>query len=386
MIIVNTDLRSFISGVCSGTNFSIPFTKDKLDKLKELETQSKNLTSYEEFKDVVAQFREELKVDYKSTLSDKLDSVSYVPETGQYHLTLGKGYSAVYIPEKIMNLIIDNDSRGIENTPIINMCRRFLANPKPTQDRFNMLANYVTQTWLDYNAMEELMDSQGLSEEVAAKFCTYSDIQITQEGYLKTSKVVDVIKGIESSETKQKLQRDSKGRFIKPTQEQRSYLESMEFEPAIYKSGDKFYSGGVLGYKYEIGKLASLPSWDFTSLVDNTFHHKGLHNGGLRYVEGYLYGDRQLLDVFVCPSQIAKFTNEGIGEMTCKEFFIFGTSTIDGNMKSLYHTSTYAKIQSEQIQKDMDELVKAKEEIASKLDEIDSKIHSTADFHKLLSI
>lgn len=386
MIIVNTDLRSFISGVCSGTNFSIPFTKDKLDKLKELEAQSKNLTSYEEFKDVVAQFKEELKVDYKSTLSDKLDSVSYVPETGQYHLTLGKGYSAVYIPEKIMNLIIDNDSRGIENTPIINMCRRFLANPKPTQDRFNMLANYVTQTWLDYNAMEELMDSQGLSEEVATKFCTYSDIQITQEGYLKTSKVVDVIKGIESSETKQKLQRDSRGRFIKPTQEQRAYLESMEFEPAIYKSGDKFYSGGVLGYKYEIGKLASLPSWDFTSLVDNTFHHKGLHNGGLRYVEGYLHGDRQLLDVFVCPSQIAKFTDEGIGEMTCKEFFIFGTSTIDGNMKSLYHTSTYAKIQSEQIQKDMDELVKAKEEIASKLDEIDSKIHSTADFHKLLSI
>ena len=103
-------------------------------------------------------------------------------------------------------------------------------------------------------------------------------------------------------------------------------------------------------------------------------------------MNSYLYGDRQLLDVFVCPSQIAKFTDEGIGEMTCKEFFIFGTSTIDGNMKSLYHTSTYAKIQSEQIQKDMDELVKAKEEIASKLDEIDSKIHSTADFHKLLSI
>lgn len=386
MIIVNTDLRSFISGVCSGTNFSIPFTKDKLDKLKELEAQSKNLTSYEEFKDVVAQFRKELKVDYKSTLSDKLDSVSYVPETGQYHLTLGKGYSAVYIPEKIMNLIIDNDSRGIENTPIINMCRRFLANPKPTQDRFNMLANYVTQTWLDYNAMEELMDSQGLSEEVATKFCTYSDIQITQEGYLKTSKVVDVIKGIESSETGQKLQRDSRGRFIKPTQKQRSYLESMEFEPAIYKSGDKFYSGGVLGYKYEIGKLASLPSWDFTSLVDNTFHHKGLHTGGLAYVNSYLHGDRQLLDVFVCPSQIAKFTDEGIGEMTCKEFFIFGTSTIDGNMRSLYHTSTYAKIQSEQIQKDMEELVKAKEEIASKLDEIDSKIHSTADFHKLLNI
>lgn len=386
MIIVNTDLRSFISGVCSGTNFSIPFTKDKLDKLKELETQSKNLTSYEEFKDVVAQFKEELKVDYKSTLSDKLDSVSYVPETGQYHLTLGKGYSAVYIPEKLMNLIIDNDSRGVENTPIINMCRRFLANPKPTQERFNMLANYVTQTWLDYNAMEELMDSQGLSEEVATKFCTYSDIQITQEGYLKLSKVVDIIKGLEPEEPAQKLQRDSKGRFIKPTSEQKAYMESMEFEPCMYKNGDKFYSGGVLGYKYEIGKLAALPGWEFTSLIDEAYHHKGLHGGGLRYIERYMYNNTQILEVFGCPSQIAKFTEQGIGEITFKEFFIYGATTIDGNMRGLYHTSTYAKIQSEQIQKDMNELVKAKEEIASKLDEIDSKIHSTTDFHKLLSI
>ena len=76
-----------------------------------------------------------------------------------------------------------------------------------------------------------------------------------------------------------KLQRDSKGRFIKATQEQQLYLENMQFKPAIYKNGDKFYSGSELGYKYEIGKLAALPGWEYTSLVDESYHDKGLHMG-----------------------------------------------------------------------------------------------------------
>ena len=114
---------------------------------------------------------------------------------------------------------------------------------------------------------------------------------------------------------------------------------------------------------------------------------------GLSYVEGYLGYDRQLLDVFVCPSQIAKFTDHGLGEMTCKEFFIFGTSTIDGNMRSLYHTSSYAKIQSEEIEKQMIELLetktKLKEEIEiieEQLETVGNQIFTTKEFFKAINI
>ena len=100
-----------------------------------------------------------------------------------------------------------------------------------------------------------------------------------------------------------------------------------------------------------------------------------------------------MLDVFVCPSQIAKFTDSGLGEMTCKEFFIFGTSTIDGNMRSLYHTSSYAKIQSEEIEKQMMELAKIqtklKEEveiIEEQLDAVTSQMIQVKEFHKVINI
>ena len=43
--------------------------------------------------------------------------------------------------------------------------------------------------------------------------------------------------------------------------------------------------------------------------------------------------------------------------MTCKEFFIYGITTIDGNMRSLYHTSSYAKIQSVEITSSIEEVL-----------------------------
>lgn len=107
---------------------------------------------------------------------------------------------------------------------------------------------------------------------------------------------------------------------------------------------------------------------------------------GLSYVQGYLYGDRQLLDVFVCPSQIAKFTDHGLGEMTCKEFYIYGATHMDGNMRSLYHTSNYCKIQSSEIVTDM--IAKANEglQIRARLGEIKDSILKASVFTKTLEL
>jgi len=107
---------------------------------------------------------------------------------------------------------------------------------------------------------------------------------------------------------------------------------------------------------------------------------------GLSYVQSYLYGDRQLIDVFVCPSQIAKFTDHGLGEMTCKEFYIYGATYMDGNMKSLYHTSNYCKIQSSEISSGM--TTKAKEifQLKNKLEDIKVDILKASVFTKTLEL
>ena len=279
MIIVNTDKQSFISGTYGGKNFSIPYSEEKYKELKALEHDSTLAKTPEEFKEVISIFSKAIQVDFKAAMALSIHGLTYVPETGKYYITIGEKHSSINVPEVLVKIITNNYARGIENIPIINMCRRFLVNPKPTQERFDMLANYVTQTWTDYNAAEKMAEEQGIDIEVALKYCTYSDIQITTEGYLKTYKVVDLLKDLSPEECTSKLQRDSKGRFIKATQEQQLYLESMQFEPAIYKNGDEFYSGSELGYKYEIGKLAALPGWEYTSLVDESYHDKGLHTG-----------------------------------------------------------------------------------------------------------
>ena len=114
---------------------------------------------------------------------------------------------------------------------------------------------------------------------------------------------------------------------------------------------------------------------------------------GLSYVQGYLYGNRHLLEVFVCPSQIAKFTDQGLGEMTCKEFFIYGITTIDGNMRSLYHTSSYAKIQSEEISiqitdalESEDELKYVQKVVDLALEDNSKELRSLMSFSKTINI
>lgn len=282
MIIVNTDLKSYISGCYGGKNFSIPFTKEKYEAIKELEECAKGAKTHGELKNVYSFMDEEVKVDYNSLMVASVEGLVYRKDTKTYHLVMGEGFSDLYLPEVLVNKVVDNYSRGIENTPIVNMFRRFIYNPKPTQERLDMLANYVTQTWFDEEEADRLMEEQGLSEEVAKVYATYNNIQITTEGYLRTYKVVDIIHNEETSKNRKSLpMRDEKGRFIKgaKAEEAKKFLEDIDFTPAIWKDGDKFFSNGVLGYKYKIGELAALPDWSYTSLVDESYHDKGLHTG-----------------------------------------------------------------------------------------------------------
>ena len=80
-----------------------------------------------------------------------------------------------------------------------------------------------------------------------------------------------------------------------------------------------------------------------------------------------MYTER--LDCFVCPSQIGRFTDMGIGEMAVKEFFIFGPGSLKGTTRGLYHTSTYAKIQSQTIKDSIEEFAQLCKETTSAFDD-----------------
>ena len=360
MIIVTTNGIDIISGSVNNVKFNIPYNKELLVELKDLETKSNLVETLEEYKEIVNEFNEKIKQPLiKEVVARDIPGLHFNKETNTYHIKLGNSFSLLNIPEVLVNIIVSNFERKIESTPIINMCRRFLMNPKPTQERFDMLGFYVTQEWLDEKEMNKLIEEKGYSEELARKYATFSDIQITQEGYLKCSKVVEP-KEMDLLKYKGELKRDESGRFLKKDALQRPiYIEDMRFSPAIYTGGALFYSGTDLGYIYRVGQIAALPYWSQVEMSDNREHFGGgLYCGGMRYVENYVWGSRVLLDVFVCPSMIGKFTQEGIGELTCKEMYVYGGNSLTGTMKGLYHTSTYSKIQSSELIKRIEEELK----------------------------
>lgn len=372
MIIVNTDKNTFISGSFGGKNFNIPYVEETYLKLMALENDFKNVKTPAEAAVVYEVFQENIKQD-TSVKDAEIEGFVKDPKTGNLHLKLGKRHSALYMPQILVDLMLKNKENKIENTPIINMIRRFLLNPLATQIRLELLANYTQQKFVDKVELERLKEEEGLAYEIALPRATFSDLQITAEGYLKTSKIVNEITTkwsiVVDKDGKPVLDEDGEIQKeqvplyktsygideetgeVTTTTELPEFLEDRKFEPSIYSGGDKFFCGDVLGYKYQLGKLAALPSWDNVDCNDGIKHRKGLHVGGLAYIACYEGMYKERLDCLVCPSQIGRFTDQGIGEMAVKEFFVFGPGSLKGTTRGLYHTSTYAKIQSASIQK-----------------------------------
>ena len=300
MIIVNTDREKFITGSYNNKNFNVPYEEELYSILKEYETQANSTESFAEYKAICESVEKVLtELNIKDKVEALDENVVKLTATGKYHITInGKVFNKVHIPEKIMDLIHSNIERGIEISPLVNLCIRFMLNPKPTQNRFNMLANYITATFTDLEEVERLTEAK-FDIEVAKKLATYPDMQITAEGYIKTSKVVEEITKkwslklvdgkpvIEDGKLVKELvdayaktySIDEETGEVTETTDYPEYMEDRKFSPAIYRNGDQFTSGGVLGYKYEIGKLAQLPSWDMVSMVDGEYHEKGLHTG-----------------------------------------------------------------------------------------------------------
>lgn len=398
MITVTTDKETFISGSYGAKNFNIPYSEEVYLKMKDVQKVANSAEDFKDYTKALEDFEALTKYDFKSQTFIH-DNIVYVMATDTYHLKINDHvFDELSIPDDIMDIILNNVERDIDVSPIVKMCVRFMLNPKPTQSRFNMLAKYITQKFTDHEEVQRLMEEEGFSEEVALDMATYADLQITEEGYLRTSKVVDEItkKWSIQLDDSGKPVLDEDGNVVKilvdrysksyeideetgevtETVEYPEFLEDRKFTPAIWKHGDKFFSGGELGYKYEIGKLASLPDWTFVDTEDERKHQRGLHTGGLRYIEGYYSPDRnEILDVFVCPSQIAKFTDAGLGEMTCKEFYIYGASRMKGNLRSMYHTSKYTSTLIETL----------KETLIAKLQEKTEELDETIDSQELIS-
>ena len=386
MISLLTDKKSFISGDMSGKKYNVKYDETLCAELVELQELSESCETREEFNGIQESFAKKLE-DFtpKTIYFGGTKTIVRLPETGKLHLSFKEGvHSRLYFPQALEDMLIYSLEEDIDFSPIVKVVEAFMFNPLPTQDRLEMLANYLTATFVDRDKYNELIE-EGFSNDVAIERSTYRDLQITKEGFLKTSKVATEITEkwsivmadgkpvmVDGKPKKELVPRyatsweidESTGECTKVV-DTPQFLEQRAFKPAIYSGGDNFFSGDVEGYKYEVGKLASLRDWDKVAMKDNCKHEKGLHVGGLRYIENYVSSSREVLRCFVCPSKIGKFTDDGIGEMTVLEMFIYDCTTIEDTTEGMYHSSAYQETRRVEFQKMLEDASAAKAEEAA---------------------
>ena len=106
--------------------------------------------------------------------------------------------------------------------------------------------------------------------------------------------------------------------------------------------GDAFFCEGTNGYTkpchfIKVGCTHRLPSWDDVNTNDRRSCVKGLHFGGLEYID-MISGE--IHNIFVDPMHIGAVPDDETGASRCLQYFVH--SSLAGVNGSIYHSSTYA--------------------------------------------
>jgi len=271
-----------ITGQVDGHPFLMPRTDKTLSKL--LKLQAENGTK-EEVYQLVADSR-------KETIAGKNKFLVYNPVTEKYYLHYKKKISKYPIPDSLANYIEESYDKNVDYMPVIKGWARLLANPRLDREMIEFFDKYISSEYVDEEQLRVLMEEEGYSYEEAKKMATYPDIAFTKEGMLATYKVAEMVTWEYTMEEQEdgswEKIKNPKYKYVPPVLDdvtgdivKEGYTELPEFKedilftPAIYKHGDKFYSGENLGYVYEVGQIQKLPEKAKRNLR-NTFGGGGL--------------------------------------------------------------------------------------------------------------
>lgn len=349
-------LEHTITGSLDGKPFNITRTEDAVKFLTEArDTHAPS--------SVVEQFIKGAKLG-EVALSNKY--LIFSPITNEYYLTLDGKRSKHAIPSHLVTLIQESHDKDIDFMPIIKAWARLLNNPRYNKEMGDYFATYLNTTYVDDEEKARLIQEDKIDPGIAEKMATYQDISISQEGLLVTYKVAEIVtwqwmqEHDEKTDTYSKIMKKkyktipavldpTTGDVITPeSYEKPDFLEDYLFTPAIYKNGDKFFSGQTLGYVYEVGKMQHLPKKALRNL-QNTFGGGGLYTGGLNYIKNYKTDKCKVLVCFVNPADILSYQSEGYAFRT-DAIFPNNVWDLDVPLKGIYHSSEYDKLSEERLE------------------------------------
>lgn len=373
MIIVNNLSNETLAGSINGKPFSVsynpqsPADVSKFEKMKELAANAQKAQTMDELKTIIEEFEPLTEENYKTTVETVCPQIVVNKATNRFHLTLNGQVSSVPMPNAFAQKIIKSIDVGVDPSPMVKFWIRLLRNPKMTASKLKLITDYVMAPYTDNAKVAELVKTEGLSEEVARKKATTSQVAITIEGLIAGYKV--------SRELMTKFALDDQGNkttvnrytpTIDPdtgviTYATPDHAEERTFEPAVQgTSGDEFSCGDKMGHIIKVGQVHALDSWDKVDCTDNVACRKGLHVGGLQYIHGYQNEGTVTHIVLIDPMHIGAvcgLENNGDGALRVKQYFVQGTLTYVN--KNLYHSSKYAAEGDEEYKRMLDEVVSA---------------------------
>ena len=389
MIIINRT-EDLISGAINGVPFNVSFDQQKYDAMKALELKATEVTTIEELQAIVAELMPLTKESYKDIIQTACPDLFVNKHTNKFYLQCNGKISSKAIPQALVDRILISVEKGIDIKPLIKCWMRFLreapGRPAFSETRATQFANYIMQTYTNKDVVADLMKNHGFSEETAAAKATTPQVAITLEGLLVGYKVSrEILTKYDLNENEEVVTKSRYKKSVDPdtgkiTYEEAQYVEERLFEPCVMgQRGDEFWCVGSdihgvsyskKGHHIRVGALHYLESWNQVSSPGS----KGLHCGGLSYIDGYQQEGTVTHNILIDPADIHS-TNchgEGVnGAMTVKRYFVH--SSFAGVNKNIYHSSNYAAMNDEEYKQTLAEIVNrtqmSKAEMDSAVDE-----------------
>ena len=353
MITINV-IDDKICGSYGDTPFTVDYSKELYTRMMELDHKAQGVTTVEEYNEVMDEFIPLCVVDYTKAVETKCEYIHVNKATGEFFLKHEGATSSIPMPEALVDRIFESLDKDLDFMPLVKMWTRWLRNPVLWQkmraghgnefsERF---FNFVNMQYVHPKLKADLIE-QGLTEEAAEKRAIMYQMKITNEGLLNGYKVSREVLHKYDQETGEEVDR-YKRTFNIDTGEIEGdglpeHVEDRLFEPSMMgSSGDAFFCEGANGFAnpqhfIKVGCTHRLESWDQVNVDDRRSCVKGLHIGGLMYINCY---SGEIHNIFVDPMHIGAVPDDETGAIRCKQYFVH--SSLVGVNGSIYHSSSYA--------------------------------------------
>lgn len=357
MILVNR-VGDMISGSVNGKQFSVSYGPEKYDAMKKIEAAAQEVETMAELQQLVTDIEPLTRESFKELVETATPYLFVNKASNRYYLRFKEEISKEPVPDVLVKRILTSIEKGIDINPLIKFWARFLRKVPYDKVKAELLVAYIEAPYVDYSKKYELM-KEGISDEKAEELSTCEQVSFTQEGLMVGYKVSrEILHRFTLDENEEVKQQSRFGKEVDPetgkvTIKKAEHNEDRVFEPAVMgQGGDAFVCESIkdssvksIGHLIKVGHVHYLESWDQVDCNDSVAGRKGLHVGGLRYIQGYQTEGTVTHNVLIDPADIGAIVGLGNGNdgaIRVKRYMVF--DTYGGVNKFIYHHSKYAAL------------------------------------------